>query len=282
MRIIAPASGNPFQNGRWARLYYAFCMLKLEITPRGEYGFREKPVKHTDLEHVRVLEYIRGNRWKVEWIDPNPGLVHYAESGQLVCIWKDRRAFLDEEERRQRLKKRNEQQGYSDDSTIAGALYDVFESLGEKDVTFYKGDVLCTPEAIERVRIRAKMEFDEPSPYAYTDRRGTIHLPFEEGLAIAKRFCAVEPGAVLASVEATERTFAREIRTPGTEHTVSLLNKFQASAAMIRQWTGHDPAIAQREEHIQMLERLVWDAIYALQKAGQDKEAARLRRALQR
>jgi hypothetical protein len=30
----------------------------------------------------------------------------------------------------------------------------------------------------------------------------------------------------------------------------------------------------------QRLERLVWDAIYALQKAGLDSEAARLRRAL--
>jgi hypothetical protein len=257
-------------------------MQKQEIRLRGEYGFRDKPVKHSDLEHVRVLEHIRGNKWKVEWLDPNPGLVDYAESVQLVCIWKDRRAFLDEEEHRQTLKRRNEEQGYSDDSTIAGALYDVFESLGEKDVSFYKGDVLCTPEAIERVRIRTKMEFDEPSPYAYTDRRGIIHLPFEEALAIAKKFCAVEPDAVLASIEATERNFAREIRTPGTEHTVSLLNNFQASAAVIRQWTGHDPAIAQRERQIQMLERLVWDAIYALQKAGQDKEAARLRRALQR
>ncbi len=81
-------------------------------------------------------------------------------------------------------------------------------------------------------------------------------------------------------VEATEREWTRETRTPGKEHKVSLLNEFQASAALIRQWTGHDPAIAQREQEIQMLERLVWDAIYALQKTGQDKEASRLRRAL--
>lgn len=39
-----------------------------------------------------------------------------------------------------------------------------------------------------------------------------------------------------------------------------------------------DPAIAARGEIIQKLERLVWDAIYALQKAGLDSEAARLRR----
>lgn len=107
-------------------------MLKQEIRFCGEYGFRDKPLKRSDLEHVKVLEHIRGSKWKVEWIDPNPGLVHYAESVQLVCLWKDRRVFLDEEERRRVLKRRNEEQGYSDDSTIAGALYDVFESLGEQ------------------------------------------------------------------------------------------------------------------------------------------------------
>jgi hypothetical protein len=64
------------------------------------------------------------------------------------------------------------------------------------------------------------------------------------------------------------------------ERAASLLNEFQGSAALLRQWTGRDPAIAQREQEIQILERLVWDAIYALQKAGQDREASRLRRSL--
>ena len=63
---------------------------------------------------------------------------------------------------------------------------------------------------------------------------------------------------------------------------VGLLNEYRASSALIRQWTGHDAAIAQGEAEIEKLERLVWDAIYALQKAGLDAEAARLRRAVQR
>jgi hypothetical protein len=51
---------------------------------------------------------------------------------------------------------------------------------------------------------------------------------------------------------------------------------------LIRQWAGHDTAVAQREAEIEKLERLVWDAIYVLQKAGLDAEAARLRRAVER
>jgi hypothetical protein len=43
-----------------------------------------------------------------------------------------------------------------------------------------------------------------------------------------------------------------------------------------------DAAIAQREARIQQLERLVWDAVYALQKGKLDQEADRLRHALER
>jgi hypothetical protein len=40
--------------------------------------------------------------------------------------------------------------------------------------------------------------------------------------------------------------------------------------------------VAQREAEIQRLGRLVWDAVYALQKAGLDKEAAKLRQAIEK
>jgi hypothetical protein len=60
---------------------------------------------------------------------------------------------------------------------------------------------------------------------------------------------------------------------------VPLLNEYRAAWALIRQWAGHDAAIAEREARIQQLERLVWDAVYTLQNRGFDDEAFRLRRA---
>jgi len=131
-----------------------------------------------------------------------------------------------------------------------------YSSALEREVSFLGGEVLCTPAAIERVRIRARIKDGERSPHAYNDRQGITHLPYEEALVIAKNFCAAEPSAVLPGVEATERQWARKARTPGRDTSVSLLNEFQAAAALIRQWTGHDPEIAQREEEIRMLERL--------------------------
>jgi hypothetical protein len=40
--------------------------------------------------------------------------------------------------------------------------------------------------------------------------------------------------------------------------------------------------VAQRDAEIQRLERLVWDAVYLLQKKGLDSDAARLRRAIEK
>ena len=50
----------------------------------------------------------------------------------------------------------------------------------------------------------------------------------------------------------------------------------------MRQWAGHDAAIAQREAEIRRLERLLWDVVYALQKAGLNSDAARLRQAIEK
>ena len=83
------------------------------------------------------------------------------------------------------------------------------------------------------------------------------------------------------SVEATERKWTQQEQR-GEDYLVSLLNDYRASWALIRQWAGHDAAIAQTEAEIQRLERLVWEAVYALQKAGLDSEASRLRRTIER
>lgn len=116
---------------------------------------------------------------------------------------------------------------------------------------------------------------------AYVDRQGMLHLPFDEAFEIGRKFCAAEPSTVLVDVEAIERDRTHKA-THGEQYIVELLNEFRASWALIRQWAGHDAAVAQREAEIERLERLVWDAVYALQKAGLDKESARLRSAIER
>jgi hypothetical protein len=255
-------------------------MLKSKIKPKTEYAFRAKRKLDCPVEKIRVLEHIRGNKWKVEWIDPNPGLVHYVESQQLLAPWKEHKAYLREEAEAERLRAYNKEHGYEPDSPLDNAVSQVFESVGEQ-VSYYRGSLYGPPDAIERIRQRASFTTSQLPPGAYTDRNAIPHLPFDHCLELAKKFCAAEPAAVLVGVESTEREWSRNANR-GDEYLVPLLNQYRASWALIRQWTGYEPAVAQREAEIQKLERLVWDAIYTLQKAGLDKEATRLRRAVEK
>jgi hypothetical protein len=253
-------------------------MLKADIRAGIEYALREKPT--APLQRVRVLQHIRASKWKAEWIEPNSGLVHFVDSKHLLAPWKEHKAFLKEEADAARLDEHNERVGFRKDSPVVRAVEQVFE-CADNEVMFYQGVLSGQPEAIGRVATRAKLKADPSSPYGYTDRKGHLNLPFDVALDLAKAFCAAEPGTVLLSVESTERDWAHRV-SRGDDYLVSLLNEYRASWALIRQWAGHDAALAQREAEIQKLERLVWDAIYALQKAGQDQEAARLRRAIER
>jgi len=91
----------------------------------------------------------------------------------------------------------------------------------------------------------------------------------------------VEPAPVLVAIEATKRNWSMDVARPSKEYLIPLLNQYRASWAIMRQWCGSDAAVAERDKRIELLERLVWDAIYALQKAGLDNEAARLRRTIE-
>jgi len=246
-----------------------------------EYALREKRTPGTPFQRVRIVEHVRRNKWKVEWIDPNPGLMDYVESGQLIVPWKEHKAFLKEEAHAERLREHNEGQGYDHEgSPVVEAVRQVFESVGDA-VDFDKGSVVGLPEAIDRLRARAGIGAGQESPAAYVDRHGELHLPFDVALELGRRFCAAEPSTVLVGIEATEREWTRKAER-GEDYIVSLLNNYRASWALIRQWASHDAAVAQREAEIQRLERLVWDAIYALQKAGLDSEAARLRHSIEK
>src|SRR5467141_5278589 len=129
-------------------------MMKSEIKLQSEYAMREKRVPCTPFQRVRIIEHVRGNKWKAEWIDPNPGLIHYVESGQLIVPWKEHKAFLREEENAARLMEHNARSGYQCDSALDNALSEVFESVGD-GVSFYRGTLRGKLEAFERVRVRA-------------------------------------------------------------------------------------------------------------------------------
>jgi hypothetical protein len=195
--------------------------------------------------------------------------------------WKDHKALLKDEQNAEHLAGRNRQDGYEDGSPLAEAVFQVFEAIHDS-IGMRKGVLVGDSEALLRVRERAR-DTDAGEPVgAYVDRKSLVHWPFRAGLELARKFCAAEPSTILVEIEGTEREWAAKAQRPGEEYIIPLLNQYRASWALIRQWTGHDPAVAEREAYIERLQRLVWDAIYALQKGGLDSEAARLRRVMER
>ncbi len=79
-------------------------MLGVEFGLKAGPAVRDMLVQGVLLQRVQVIAHIRRNKWKVEWIDPNPGLTDSIESGQLVTPWSQRRASLKKEENERRLR----------------------------------------------------------------------------------------------------------------------------------------------------------------------------------
>ena len=121
-------------------------MIKSAIKPKTEYALPEKRGAGAPFQRVRVMEHVRRNKWKVQWIEPNRGLIDYVESGQLIVQWNERKAFLKQEENEARLRAHNERHGYDgEESAIVRALYEVFESIADS-VDFYRGVLKGSPE----------------------------------------------------------------------------------------------------------------------------------------
>jgi hypothetical protein len=256
-------------------------MLNADLTPGQKYAFREKRVPLAPLQQIKLLKHVRGRKWQAKWIQPNAGLIDYVSTEQILVPWREHAAFLKEESDQEVMRQHNLEHGFEASSPITLAVCSVIENAGE-GIHLGKGDIYAIPERFERFNSRARLNvrgFQENAP-CYTDRSGRLHLPFEQALSLARAFCESEPAGVLSEIEADERKWSFIANRPGQEHHIPLLNSMRASWALVRQWCGPSVAIATKEKRIAELERLVLDAVYALQQAGLDCEADRLRRAL--
>src|ERR1700731_2040284 len=242
-------------------------MLRSELKAGAEYAFREKRVPGTPLARIKLIQHVRGNKWKAKWIDTHPGLVDYVTTKQILVSWKEHKQFLQEEKDLAHLREYNLSHGYDGNFPVCEALQQVFESVKD-EISYDRGILQTTFEPLNRLRARSRLsEYVLQAP-AFQGRDGSLRLPHDQAEELARKFCKAEPAPVLIDIEATERKWAMEAARPGNEYQVSLLNQYRASWAIIRQWCGFDAALAERDKRIATLEGLVWDAIYALQKSG--------------
>ena len=254
-------------------------MTKEELRAGLECAFETSQSPDSPLQHIRLIERV-GVRWKAEWIDPNPGRVGYATARQIVARWEEHEDFQRDKVSMVHLTEYNKSLGYTPESPTDRAVQEIFENTGES-ITYDNGIVSSSPDVLDRFAARIGADKYELKSPAYMDRRGYLHLPFDQGMDLAQSFCKVEPLSVLTAAMATERRCSSEASRPGGEYLIPILNSYRAAWAIVRQWCHNDAFTAAREKEIGTLVQLVWDAIYALQKAGADEEAARLRRVLE-
>jgi hypothetical protein len=257
-------------------------VLAKDIVVGAEYGFRQKAVPGSELEHVRVLEKVRA-QWRVEWVEPNPGLTDFVKSAQLVVPWKQRRAFLRDEENWRRIREASEVGWPGHEHPVTDAVDEVLLATGEDLATGNSGVLSADPGAIQRVCDRATISVPTPL-VAYRDSSGSVHLPFESALVIAQAFAAAEPATVLASVESAAHDDEATLRDPYSRSVLlSLMNQRRAAYALVRQWAGHDAALADRDKEIDRLQGLIHRAVWELRRSDTKplRVAARLERGLQ-
>lgn len=247
------------------------------------YAVREPPRPGVEMQKVKVLERVRSGRWKVEWVDPNPGLVDYVRSANIICRWADRRPLIRDEESYEHLRAASDAVWPGDDHPLRHAVDEVLESTGEPSIGLVHGLLAESPEVIDRMCARAGIEAaDLPDHHlAFVDRQGKLHLSFGAALHLAKAFAAAEPSTVLLHVDTAERQYVAEASEPFNSYLVPLLERWRAGWALVRQWAGTDAQLARLNEEIDRLRQVIQRTIWDLRTAGQDDLAAKVERRMQ-
>lgn len=154
-------------------------MQRDSITPTRQYAIRERVSIGEPLQRVEVIEHARGTKWKVRFLDePNPGLVDYVTSKQIICTWTDRRKYTRDEERLAALEALdgNVWDGHPREQAVSLVLL----STGERGAEVYRGRLSITPDRLQRIMARAGLEgtVSDLDPMAFVDRHGEVQVPF--------------------------------------------------------------------------------------------------------
>jgi len=256
-------------------------MYESEIEVGEKYAMREKVSAGEPLIQVQVLEKTgRRGQIKVRRLsEPHAGLEEYIKTRQLLVPWTEHRAFLKDEQD----EKKFQEGAIRADQALAGAIETVLASTGYGDATA-DDDGSVHMEAVELRQIARlaglPQELEKLHEAAYVDRDGTMHLPVEVAEQLAHAYAAAEPEIVLMYIEDQESEYKAKGYDPGTRYYHDLLREKMPGFALARYWAGHEEEVAQLRAEIERLRTLVRSAAGALEKAGQERDGWRLRRAL--
>lgn len=252
-----------------------------EIKIGVEYAIREPPRPGVPLQRVRVIEAVRSGKWRVEWIDPNPGLVDFVKSKNVIVEWSEQEAFLRDENAISQPVTQSAGDLHGLGHPVAQAVNLVLQSTGERLCTGEHGSSPPEAETLDRLAKHSNLNA-EHLPSRFEDRWGRWMFSFHDAAALAKAFAASEPHAVGLRVDVEERRYEEGARGLGNSHLLDLVEEYRASWALVRDWAGHDCQTADHHRRSDHYRRVAEEAIAEVRGLGGHDRAQRLERRLQR
>lgn len=140
--------------------------------------------------------------------EPHAGMEEFIAQRQVIVAWKERRAYLRDEERLARVREQSIEYG---DGVIVEAVRVVLEATGEDVFVRSDGYLGLWSTEFERIAGRAGLgpEVATLDPVAFTDRESRCHLPMSASEHLAGAFAAAEPDTVTMYLQAQEDEMVR-------------------------------------------------------------------------
>ncbi|MBN9492876.1 hypothetical protein J0H33_05960 [bacterium] len=246
-----------------------------------DYGIRIRVSRQEPLVRVRVLEKVdRTKKLRVRHVsEPHTGMEEFIAQRQVMVAWKERRAFLRDEAR---LKGLQEASALYFDRVTADTVQLVLEASGEEPWVHGDGRISMERSVFERLAGRAGLGPDPAAldPDAFISREGECVLPLRAGEHLARAFAAAEPEAVTMYVAGMEQDYTTRGYAVGERWWHDELRKKRPIFALARQWAGFEQELARLNAEVQRLRNLLSVAEGDLRRAGDDRAAVRLRRAV--
>ncbi|MFC0674525.1 hypothetical protein [Brachybacterium hainanense] len=253
-------------------------MKKDELAKGRKYALRPKGSRTGDpLIKVTYIGPVHVRQCRIRYEGGElEGLDEWILTRQLVCLWKERKELLRDEERAARLEAANKLawDGVSEEAIsavmIASGEYTGFQRRWDTDAA-----------SAERYWARGRLSgtpfVDDPANYQ--DRHGRWHLSFRTAFKAAEAFAAAEPELVDLYLRSWEDSLKAEGFEPGNRHEHDLLREWAPSFALARAW-GQQPRGYAAEREIERLRELVSTAVRYLREAGEAGKAGRIERGL--
>jgi hypothetical protein len=253
-------------------------VLSTAIVPGKLYAVREPGQA---LRKAKAIELVRRGKWRVEFVDEDPPLIDYARAAHILCPWKEHKALLRDEERFARLKSVSDRTFPGDDHPLDHAVMWVLDSTGEPGLGAMHGWMGASPDTWERLCARAGLpDLPDEHRVVYTDRTGEVIAPWQTVLAVCKAFADAEPRTVLRHVEEEERRLHLASLDPATSYVLELLERYRPAFALLRSWAGFNVALAEKDEEIDRLRKIISRTIHELRRSGHDDLARKVERLL--